>query len=141
MQIHQKKYVGVWMDHAIANVMVYVADHITTTRIVNEFTHQQKEESLSKSEKLMHHKEQQDQAAFYEAITTQIQDFSEILLFGPTNAKSELANLLKANHRFDDTMIIIETTDKLNEHQQVASVTKHFSNPKQLHQKSDGNNA
>jgi len=48
------------------------------------------------------------------------------MLFGPTNAKTELHNLLKENIQFNNIKIDIETSDNLTENQMHAFVKNHF---------------
>ena len=50
----------------------------------------------------------------------------EVLLFGPTNAKTELYNLLKEDRHFNKHEIDIETSDNLTENQMRAFVKEHF---------------
>ena len=48
------------------------------------------------------------------------------MLFGPTNAKTELLNLLKADHHFDKINIETKQADKMTENQQHAFVREYF---------------
>ncbi len=121
------KKLGIWMDHTSAHLMEYTQEPITTTTIKSKFTHQVKEHSLSKSEHMMHNKEQHQQATYYKELGEVIKNYGEILLFGPTEAKIELSNMLKADHNFKDLKMKIEQTDKMTENQQHAFVKNHFS--------------
>jgi ADP-heptose:LPS heptosyltransferase len=123
----ESKKLGIWMDHTAAHLMEFTQDPIKTTTINSKFTHQVKEHSLSRSENLMHNKEQHQQNAYYKKLGDVIKNYGEILLFGPTEAKMELSNMLKADHNFKDTKIKIEQTDKMTENQQHAYVKNHFS--------------
>lgn len=122
------KNLGIWMDHLNANLMEFTPDPIETKTIKSEFTYQEKELSLSKSENLMHNKEQHQQSEYYKKLADVIRNYEEVILFGPTDAKVELFNVLKADHRFAKTKIDIKQTDKMTENQQHAFVRKHFSN-------------
>ncbi|MDM8159585.1 hypothetical protein QUH73_07160 [Labilibaculum sp. K2S] len=53
-------------------------------------------------------------------------EYSEVLLFGPTNAKTELYNLLKEDSHFNNIKINVETTDNLTENQMYEFVKEHF---------------
>ena len=75
----------------------------------------------------MHNKEQQQLNDFYKKIIAVLKNYDEILLFGPTEAKTELANILKENHYFDKTEIDVIPTDKMTENQQHAYVNSYFS--------------
>ena len=75
----------------------------------------------------MHNKEQHDQSAYYKHLGEVILNYKEVLLFGPTEAKTELFNLLKADHRFSEIRFQIKSADKMTENQQHAFVKDHFS--------------
>jgi nitrogenase subunit NifH len=77
---------GIWMDHASAHIMEFNNDIITTKIIKSKFSHREKEYSLSKSESLMHHKEQHEQAQYYNELADIIKNYNHVLLFGPTEA-------------------------------------------------------
>jgi stalled ribosome rescue protein Dom34 len=122
------KRVGIWMDHSSANIMAFTSEGpIETATIESPFTHEQKEQSLRRSEKLMNNKEQQEAAAYYKNLGEVIKGYDEVILFGPTDAKAELFNLLKADHHFENIKIEVKQADKLTENQQHAFVKDYFS--------------
>ena len=119
--------IGIWMDHSSANLMEFTTDPIETNTIESQFTHQEKEDGLVKSESLMHNKEQHEQKAFYKYLEGKILGYTDVILFGPTNAKVELYNISKTNHLYKDIKIEVVEADKMTENQQHAFVKKHFS--------------
>ena len=121
------KYLGIWMDHSTAHLMEFTKDPIETKTIESGFTHEIKANSLGKSENLMHNKEQHQQSEYYKKLGDVIKNYEEVLLFGPTQAKVELGNLLKADHHFKKIKIVVQASDKMTEHQQHAFVREHFS--------------
>ena len=121
------KNLGIWMDHSSANLMELTIDPIETKTIKSKFTHQAKEQSQSKSENLMHNKEQHQQSEYYKKLGEVIKNYEEVILFGPTDAKVELFNTLKADHHFEKIKIEIKQTDKMTENQQHAFVREYFS--------------
>jgi nitrogenase subunit NifH len=121
------KSLGIWMDHASAHLMEFTIDPIETKIIKSAFTHEEKSDSLDNSEQVMHNKEQQQQSAYYKRLGESIIDYDEVLLFGPTDAKVELLNVLKADHHFDKIKIEVKQADKMTENQQHAFVREHFS--------------
>jgi len=121
------KCLGVWMDHSSAHLMEFSANPIITKTIDSKFTHLEKEQSLFKSEILMHNKEQHQQSDYYKKLGETIINYEEVILFGPTDAKVELLNILRANHLFAKIKIDIKQTDKMSENQQLAFVKEHFS--------------
>jgi hypothetical protein len=120
------KSLGIWMDHSSAHLIEFTTDPMETKTIESKFTHEEKEESLSKSESLMHNKEQQQQAGFYKKLGAVILQYESVLLFGPTDAKTELLNILTADHRFENIKILVKQTDKMTENQEHAFVRTHF---------------
>lgn len=121
------KKLGIWMDHANAHVMEFTIDPIETKTITSKFTHEEKEHSLSLNENLMHNKEQHQQRDYYKKLGETIRNYGEVVLFGPTDAKVELFNILKKDHLFSNVKIEIKQTDKMTENQQHAFVKDHFS--------------
>lgn len=121
------KDLGIWMDHQTAHLMEFTIDPIQTKTIDSKFTHKEKELALGKSESLMHHKEQHEQAAYYKTLGEVIRDYNKVVLFGPTDAKVELFNILRKDHRFESVKINIEQTDKMTTNQQHAFVKSYFS--------------
>ncbi len=116
------------MDHSTARLMEATNDISITKTIESKFTHASKEESLNKSEHIMHNKEQHQQAEYYKKLGESIRNYNSVLLFGPTTAKDELYNLLKADHNFENIKIDVKQSDKMTDNQQQAFVNEHFSN-------------
>lgn len=121
-----KKQIGIWMDNSTAHILEPKDNAIVTSNINSEFTHEQRQHSLGKNENLMHNKEQHMQSKYYKTIADALKGHDEILLFGPTTAKNELSNLLKADHHFSTVKIDVVDADKMTENQQHAFVKKHF---------------
>lgn len=121
-------YLGIYMDHSIAHLMEFSTEEIDTKRIPATFS---SEDDAFKGERHTHHKEQHEQAAFYKKLGEIMLNYEEVLLFGPTEAKDELFNLLKADHRFEKLKITVKTADKMTENQEHAFVKAFFS--KEIH--------
>ena len=62
------KCLGIWMDHSTAHLIEFTAEPTETKSLVSKFTHQEKEESIGKSEQLMHNKEQHEERCFLSII-------------------------------------------------------------------------
>ena len=75
----------------------------------------------------MDHKEQHEEAAYYKKLGEIMQKYDNIILFGPTNAKTELFNILRADHHFETIKIEVMQTDKMTENQQHSFVREYFS--------------
>ncbi len=89
------KQLGIWMDHSHAYLMELTNDIIVTNIVESEFVLQDNEYNLQYHEKSFHNKEQQQQLSYYKRLSGFIRKYQEVVLFGPTDAKIELLNLLK----------------------------------------------
>jgi len=121
----KEKCLGIWMDHASAN-LIALKDPIETINIVSAFNQQAKEDILDKSEKVTYHKTQQLLSAYYKKLGEAIKNYKAVILFGPTNAKVELYNILKADLQFVKIKIEVKQADKMTENQQHAFVRNYF---------------
>jgi len=121
------KKLGIWMDHSSAHLIEFNHETIETAVIHSDLANR---ENLSSShnEDVIHNKEKQLQAGYFKKLSESIGTYDEVLLFGPTNAKSELYNILKDDHHFDKIKFEIKQSDKLTENQQHAFVKEHFMN-------------
>lgn len=123
-----EKKLGIYMDHSMANLIEYTNEAIEVNNINIDFSFQDKKESLTKSESLMHNKEQQKQGAFYENLSQKIIDYDWVILFGTTNAKTEFFNIVNENSRFSKVKIRMKNTDKMTKNQQKEFVNNYFFN-------------
>lgn len=120
------KKIGIWMDHATAHLIEFSSEVKETQIITSDFTFQDKEETLQRSESEMHNKEQHKHATFYKNIAAEIMKFDEVLLFGPTDAKVELFNLIRENHSYDNIKIEFKSADKMSDKEQHKFVRDYF---------------
>jgi hypothetical protein len=119
------KNIGIFMDHE--NARFISLNENVPQNIKSRFNHLEKVKSLnSHGENLMHNKEQHLQLDYYNEIASVIKNYDSVLLFGPTEAKNELFNILQTNHLFDKINIEIENTDKITENQQHSFVIEFF---------------
>jgi len=121
-----QKNLGIWMDHSSAN-FIDLESIKNNHSIASKFTSNTKEEVLNRSEYTMHNKEDQMQEAFYKEISEEVLKYNHVLLFGPTNAKTELHNYLKKNSHFKDIKIDVESADKMTDNEKNVFVRKHFN--------------
>jgi len=121
------KKIGIWMDHASAHLMEYADEIKTNTILYSDATHADKEKTLQRGESMMQNKEQQKLGEYYKTIGEAVKNYNYVLLFGPTNAKVELLNILKANMHFDNIKIETLAADKMTGNQEQAFVRDYFS--------------
>ncbi|MBA4410562.1 MAG: hypothetical protein Q8S54_04490 [Bacteroidota bacterium] len=120
-----KKQLGIWMDHSIANLIELTNDSIVANTIVAQVG-EQDEPLNAHDESLIQNKEQNELSTYYKRLSEVIKDYDDVLLFGPTSAKSELLNILKDDHHFDKVKIEVRPSDKMTENQQHAFVKDYF---------------
>lgn len=120
-----QKNLGIWMDHSTAN-LIDLNSKKKSHSITSEFTFDTKEDALTRSESLMHNKRQQMHEAYYKDIANEILKYNNVLLFGPTNAKTELHNYLNKDLHFKTIKIAVASADKMTDNQQVAFVKNYF---------------
>jgi hypothetical protein len=114
----KNKQLGICMDHSTAYIMEMTNDMIVSTTVVLEPIAKEEEDNLERHEENEFNKEhQQHQLAYYKKIGDMIRNYQEVVLFGPTDAKSELLNLLRKDHHFENINIEIENTQKMTEPQ------------------------
>lgn len=116
---------GIWMDNSIANIIEYNLNPPSIITI--ESDSKSPENTIVIGEKRIHNREQQQHKEYYKKLSEVILHYDKVLLFGPTNAKAELFNILKENHHFNHIKIEVLTTDNLTQNQQMAFVQEHFS--------------
>jgi stalled ribosome rescue protein Dom34 len=121
------KKVGIWMVHQTAHVIEFTSDPVLTTAVDVEFTHQAKEGSVHQGENKMHTKEQHQQAEYYKELGKVIQQYDSVILFGPTQAKTELFNILTEDQHFSNIKIDVKQADKMTENQLHAFVKDFFT--------------
>lgn len=120
------KLLGIWMDHSNAFLMELYNHNISSKKIIIKPVHKE-EDNVDTHEIQIHSKEEsQHRAAFFKEISDIIRDYQDVLLFGPTDAKNELYNLLKADHRFENIKFELRNSDKMNESEMQQFVVEYF---------------
>ena len=120
--------IGIWMNHSIAHLMEHSNNPFEIKTIESKFTHQEKVNSLLKGELQMHKKEQEEQSKYYKKLMDVLKKYKEVILFGPTNAKEELFNVIASDNRFEHIKIEVKQTDKMSPNQQHAFMKEFFQN-------------
>lgn len=124
--MNTQKQLGIWMDHSVANLIELSNDKIVkrTMELIPAFPGPV--ENLRLNESLMNKKKQYHFSEFYQKISNVIKDYDEVLLYGPTNAKTELFNQLKEDLHFDRIKIDVQPADIMTVNQQEVFVKKYF---------------
>jgi ADP-heptose:LPS heptosyltransferase len=122
-----KKRLGIWMDHTVARLMEYTAENYQVKTIEAEFSAPVNQQNLLHSESAQHNKDKQAQKAYYKELIEVIKNYEEVVLFGPTAAKTELYNLIRADHRFDAIKIETKPANKMSYEQQHTFIQDYFA--------------
>ncbi len=122
------KKLGIWMDHSTAHIIDLSNTPITTTYIKSDSNLLETIEYSALEESHNHNREQRDLTAFFKKISEIILHFDKVLLFGPTNAKNELSNLLKTNHLYENINIEMKSTERMTENEEHTFVENYFNN-------------
>ena len=121
-----QKNLGIWMDHSAADLIDLNAKKNNQV-ITSKFDLETKQEVLPRSEYTIHNKRQQMHEAYYKEIADEIVKYNQVLLFGPTNAKTELNNYLSKDLHFKDIKIDVKPADKMSDNEKDAFVKNHFN--------------
>ena len=121
------KRLGIWMDHSVARLMDYASEDYKVKTIDSDATSLDHQEGLQHSESLLHNKESQAIKAYYKSLIDVIKEYDEIVLFGPTNAKNELYNLIRNDHKYDKLKIETKPANKMSYEEQHAFIKDYFS--------------
>lgn len=123
-----QKRLGIWMDHAYANPFDYTTGTVEALeKVETAFTKEEKEKVLLKGESSMHNKEQQKVKEFYTKLMETIVTYDDVILFGPTNAKTELFNMIKKDRHFDKIKISAKDFDYATPNQKSSFVSEHWT--------------
>ena len=120
--------VGVWIDHKKA-VIVSIADGQVTTRTLESDVGPHPHYSGSQEgggEQKYEERHNQNLARFYEAVIGQLGKSEALLLFGPGEAKLQLKERLGRSKVSSESIVAVESTDKLTDSQIVAKVKEHY---------------
>lgn len=128
MKINKK--ISIYLNYQTAHLIDFANTPLEIKTVTSNFSHDEKLEMLSEAEITMHHKEQAEQAIYFKKLAAAIKGYNEVLFFGPTKAKDELNNILKADHHFKDIDIVVLKTDDMSEKEQERFVMNYFSKNK-----------
>ena len=124
-----KQYAGVWFDSKKA--IIISNDHENEN---SEFTIQNTVEATEAhgggSELSINNAKHSEMLKYYKLVSSLLQKYDEIFVFGPGKAQEHLQNHLHQDPQFQKKMITIGTADHLTDPQMIARVRDFFK----LHQ-------
>ena len=122
------KAVGVWIDHKKAIIVSIAAGEVTTRTLTSDIgAHPHYSGSQEGGgEKKYEQRYNQDLDRYYDDVIGQIGKPDALLLFGPGEAKLQLKDRLRRSNVSFESIVAVETTDKLTDPQIVAKVKEHY---------------
>lgn len=120
------KQIGIWMDHSVANMIEFTDEKMIKKTLKVSPVFLGPLDNLRWNENGKNNNTKSHLSEFYKKISDEIKDFDEVLIYGPTNAKTELFNQLKENVHFDRIKIEVRPSDKMTENQQETYVKRYF---------------
>jgi hypothetical protein len=120
--------VGVWIDHKKAVIVSISAGHVNTKTLESDvgphphFSGSQEGGGEKKYEERHSH----DLDRFYDDVISQLGEPDALLLFGPGEAKVQLKERLGRSSALSESIVAVESTDKLTDPQIVAKVKEHY---------------
>ena len=121
------KQLGIWMDDANALLMEFYNHMIISKSIVFKPLLNEENNPEEQQDTQMQSKEQsQYQLAFFKEISDIVLNYQEVLLFGPTQAKNELLELIKADHNFANIKFDVIDTEVMTENKMHEFVIEYF---------------
>ena len=121
----KQSQLGIWMDHARAH-LIENTEKASIITIESGYDHIAHINSFHKSEFQLEEKKRNILEDYYNELGEFISNYSEVVLFGPTDAKLELYHFLKKDNNFDKINITTQSSDKKTENEQIAFVKTFF---------------
>jgi hypothetical protein len=120
--------VGVWIDHKKAVIVSVAAGEVTTrtlTADVGAHPHYSGSQEGG-GEKKYEKRHNQDLDRYYDDVIGQLGEPDALLIFGPGEAKLQLKERLGRSRVSSESIVAVESTDKLTDPQIVAKVKEHY---------------
>jgi hypothetical protein len=123
----KSKKLGIWMDHDHAHLVEFDEENLETKTVPSHFENESRENHVTHGERHDLARHTQHRNEYFKALGQVIRNYPEVLLFGPTTAKSELLNILSGDHQFSRIRVQVAQADKMTENQMCEFVQHHFS--------------
>jgi hypothetical protein len=124
--------VGIWIDHRKAVIVSASADEVTAKTLessVEPHPHYAgSQEGGGEKKYEERHGLQLDR--YYDAVISQLGQPEAVLIFGPGEAKFQLKERLSRSTALSESVVTVESADKLTDPQIVAKVKEHYGIPR-----------
>lgn len=118
------KKLGIWMCNTNVHLVAY------TEQFAKDLHEHQSEETYTKEAANVAWQNEafHNQTESFKKLATAIENYEEVVLFGPVDAKADFIRFLKADKKFDYLKIDVKQTHIMCEEQQQEFVENYFSN-------------
>ena len=120
--------VGIWIDHKKAVIVTISGGHVRAKTLVSDVgphTHYAGSQEGG-GEKKYEERHSQDLDRYYDDVISLLGEPDALLLFGPGEAKLQLKSRLGRSKVLSESVVAVESADKLTDPQIVAKVREHF---------------
>ena len=120
--------VGIWIDHKKAVIVTISGSHVTVKTVLSHVRPHPHYAGSQEGGGEKKYEERHNQALdrYYDGVIGQLGDPDALLLFGPGEAKVQLKNRLARSTVLSQSLVAVESTDKLSDPQIVAKVKEHY---------------
>ena len=140
MEILMTKVIGLWIDHREAVIVTLAGEEEQVKRIGSGMEKhvrfsggaEQGMDEDTRDRRFTNHLNQ-----FFQEVIAVVRDAESILIFGPGEAKGELAKRLESEN-LTGRIVGVETVDKMTDRQIAARVREHFQPKKAPGRQNDG---
>ncbi|MFZ4457012.1 MAG: hypothetical protein ACOYOT_12400 [Bacteroidales bacterium] len=120
------RQLAVWMDYSTAVMMDYHDEVIDETQISYYFNEEDEFEELNNGKKTIRHNRQHRKATYYKRLGAFIANYTNVLLFGPSEAKYKLCKLISKDYLAHEENLVVRTVDKMEINKIHTYVKEHF---------------
>lgn len=124
--MEKKKRLGIWISDLDAHLMDFKTDIIELNTIESTFTQQDKFEE--EDDRKRQAKEKRKHNKFHKELSETIKYYDEVVIFGPSESKKNLVDILSSDEKFAHIKIAVKDIENLTESQQYNFVKEHFLN-------------
>ena len=124
--MEKKKRLGIWISDLDAHLMDFKTDIIELNTIESTFTQQDKFEE--EDDRKRQAKEKRKHNKFHKELSETIKYYDEVVIFGPSESKKNLVDILSSDEKFAHIKIVVKDIENLTESQQYNFVKEHFLN-------------
>jgi hypothetical protein len=135
-----KKYLGIWLDHSKAHLIESENKDTKIETLLSGYSKQMRIEGekpagirlgnnrSTNNEYSEHHRKIEMLMHYYKILTDRVKRYDETVLFGPTNAKVELFDLLLKDSKTTHVHLHREDCSRMSEHEMADFVKDYFKN-------------